>query len=98
MYVTWNGDEANAIQRLHDTYGQAVRVAPNQISYTHPAAWKDIYGHKSGGKIKSFMKDRRFYVGDNRDTASIIIADDANHTRHRRILAHSFSDKVSGSY
>ncbi|KAK1834755.1 cytochrome P450 [Podospora conica] len=29
---------------LHARYGSVVRIAPDQLSYTTPAAWRDIYG------------------------------------------------------
>ena len=32
---------------LHKQYGYAVRVAPNEVSFTSDTAWKTIYGHRS---------------------------------------------------
>lgn len=37
-------------KEMHDKYGEVVRLAPDQISFTSVEAWKDIYGHKVGGK------------------------------------------------
>jgi cytochrome P450 len=90
----WTGTEAHTMIRLHEEYGPIVRTAPRQISYTDASAWKVIYGHKTGGKTKSFEKDPKFYVTDPKSTRHIVTADDPNHTRQRRILANSFSDKV----
>lgn len=79
---------------LHEKYGPVVRTAPRQVSFTDASAWKVIYGHKTGGKTRTFEKDPKFYITDPKSTRHIVIADDANHTRQRRILANSFSDKV----
>ncbi len=32
------------IKQLHDKYGEIVRVAPNELSYTNPDAWQEVYG------------------------------------------------------
>lgn len=32
------------IRRLHDVYGDVVRIAPNELSYNNAEAWSAIYG------------------------------------------------------
>ena len=88
------GSEAKTMLKLHEKYGPVVRTAPRQVSYTDSSAWKVIYGHKVGGKTRTFEKDPKFYLTDPEATRQIVTADDASHTRQRRILANSFSDKV----
>ena len=34
----------------HRKYGPIIRVAPNSVNFTDPQAWKDIYGHRTGGR------------------------------------------------
>jgi len=36
---------------LHNRYGPVVRVAPNELSFLHPDAWRDIYGHRTGSLL-----------------------------------------------
>ncbi|KAL2038432.1 hypothetical protein N7G274_008771 [Stereocaulon virgatum] len=38
-----SGDLPHRIKRLHEQYGPIVRVAPDELSFTDPAAWRDIY-------------------------------------------------------
>jgi len=92
--MMWTGSEHETLQRLHETYGPVVRITPRGINYTDAAAWKDIYGHRTGGKTKTFEKDPTLYINDPTGETHILIANDADHTRYRRILANSFSDKV----
>jgi hypothetical protein len=92
--MLWTGYETQTMLKLHEKYGPIVRTAPRQVSFTDASAWKVIYGHKTGGKTKTFVKDSKFYVTDPTSTRHIVTADDLNHTRQRRILANSFSDKV----
>lgn len=82
------------MSKLHELYGPVVRTAPCEVSFNDASAWKAIYGHKIGGKTRTFEKDPRFYTTDPKSTKHIGTADDPNHTRQRRILANSFSDKV----
>ncbi|KAG9668571.1 benzoate 4-monooxygenase cytochrome P450, partial [Aureobasidium melanogenum] len=92
--MLWTGSEARIMPILHGTYGPVVRIAPRELSFNDASAWKAIYGHKTGGKTRTFEKDPTFYTTNPQSTRHIGTADDPNHTRQRRILANSFSDKA----
>lgn len=92
--MLWTGSEAQTMPNIHDRYGPVVRTAPRELSFNDASAWKTIYGHKTGTKLRTFEKDPKFYNTDPKSTIHIGTADDPNHTRQRRILANSFSDKV----
>lgn len=77
--------------RLHKKYGPIVRIGPNQLSYIDPRAWKDIQGHRVGGR-GGFPKDRSLM--GQQEHSDILHADDATHTRQRRIFSHAFSEKA----
>jgi cytochrome P450 len=94
VVMLWTGSEVRSMLELHEKYGPVVRTAPRQVSFNDASAWKVIYGHKTGGKTRTFEKDPKFYITEPNSTRHIVIADDPNHTRQRRILANSFSDKV----
>jgi cytochrome P450 len=80
--------------QLHENYGEIVRIAPNDLSFTGAGAWKDIYGHRSSGG--QFRKDPKFYFTDEETRASNIFtaSDPAEHARQRKMLAHAFSAKA----
>ncbi|KAH6951099.1 cytochrome P450 [Ilyonectria sp. MPI-CAGE-AT-0026] len=46
------------MRRAHDEYGDVVRIAPNELSFKTPQAYKDIYSHAVRDK-KPFLKSRR---------------------------------------
>lgn len=79
---------------LHDIYGPVVRVSPNELHFNSVQAWDDIYGHRPGHP--NFHKDP-IHVGSVEPVVGVTtltMADDANHARQRRALAHSFSQKA----
>lgn len=45
------------IKELHDQYGDAVRIAPNFLSYNSSVAWEDICGFVKENHKKNFSKD-----------------------------------------
>jgi cytochrome P450 len=75
---------------LHHQYGNVVRIAPDELSFIDSEAWKAIYGTRVGHGQKA--KDSRFYVPTIENAPSIIMSNDADHSRFRRLLSHAFSD------
>ena len=79
--------------QLHDKYGPVVRIAPNSLSFIGQHAWRDIYGFRPGKK--QLQKDPGFYlVQPCHETQDIIAANDKDHSRIRRLLAHAFADNA----
>ncbi|KAJ5085162.1 Cytochrome monooxygenase lcsI [Penicillium argentinense] len=92
LYWTSTGQYHYKLKELHDKYGNVIRTGPTTLVYRSPQAWKDIYGHrKQGGG--SFLKDPKFYLRGPRGP-NILNADDADHSRERRLLSHAFSEKA----
>ncbi|KAJ0387308.1 hypothetical protein COL922a_002549 [Colletotrichum nupharicola] len=80
---------AKKAREIHETYLGTVRVAPNELSYIQPQAWKDILGRP----LKSEMyKDMRFFGGDAFGRDSLVTTLPEDHTRMRRIFSHAFSN------
>ena len=80
--------------KLHEQYGEVVRIGPNVLSYTNPDAWKDIYGHAKGDR-PSLAKDPIFYDDPtSTEVDDIIVANGLDHSRFRRLLSHAFSEKA----
>ncbi|KAJ5364467.1 uncharacterized protein N7496_010180 [Penicillium cataractarum] len=95
VHILWDirGKQHSVVKRLHDQYGSVVRIAPNALVYNSAAAWKDIYGHRKKGQ-KLFVKDPALYSPTPNGTNAIITANDEEHSRMRRLLAHAFSNKA----
>lgn len=85
-----SGFSHRRVLELHQQYGDVVRVAPNELAFSNPDAWKEIMGHRRKGQ------------GENgKDTViwelvphSIIAADREDHSKYRRLLAHGFSNQA----
>lgn len=87
--VSWNGTLTHWLKDLHQHYStDVVRISPDELSFISPSAWKDLCGHRQGHS--SFPKDLGVYAGVD----SILTANDADHSRIRRLLSHAFSDKA----
>ncbi|KAH9906930.1 cytochrome P450 [Xylariomycetidae sp. FL2044] len=87
------GNQIPWMQRLHAEYGPVVRFGPNDVSYTDPQAWKDIYGHRKGQKENP--RCLKFYPDVPNGAPSMAdIRDAAAHIEARRIMAPAFSEKA----
>ncbi|KAH7306093.1 cytochrome P450 [Rhexocercosporidium sp. MPI-PUGE-AT-0058] len=91
--TTLRGNLAYTVKELHDKYGEVVRTAPDELSFTSASASKDIYLRK--GSRPALPKDPHTYAipaGAKHSMATV--PSDADHSRYRRLLSHAFSDKA----
>jgi cytochrome P450 len=93
---------------LHRRYGPVVRVAPDELAFADPRAWRDIMGHQrtagqastfsssaGGGSVsgEEFAKWEQHYRPVPGMTIDIVSAGREEHALLRRCLAHGFSDR-----
>jgi cytochrome P450 len=76
---------------LHARYGDIVRIAPDELAFSHPDAWKDIMGHKNG--LPEMAKADWFYRPLVDEPLHVVNEDNDQHKRLRRQLAYGFSEK-----
>ncbi|KAF3407915.1 Isotrichodermin C-15 hydroxylase [Talaromyces pinophilus] len=95
LYYDLSGVQHLKQKEWHDRYGEVVRIAPDELSYTSAQAWVDICGHRTRDRPGSFEKDPIFFGGTRRKTnIHIIVANDKDHRRLRRLQSHAFSEKA----
>lgn len=76
-------------KNLHEKYGQVVPVAPDELSFTDPAARRDIYPQSSVPAHE--YKDKP----PGKAAENLISASGPDHARFRRILAPAFWENRS---
>jgi cytochrome P450 len=90
-----NGTPHERLLKLHRKYGDVVRIAPDEISFIDPQAWKDIYGHGTRGTRGSNPHKYWRRYGDSSVYApSLLLAPDEDHDRMRRVFTPAFSDRA----
>jgi cytochrome P450 len=62
-------------------------VAPDELSYINPDAWKDIYGNRNIPKNTIWAGQE-----ENKHPVSIVSTDEETHLRNRRALAGAFTE------
>lgn len=76
---------------MHKRYGDIVRIAPDELAFSHPDAWQEIMGHKKGQY--EFTKANWFYRPVEDQPTHVVNETREQHGRLRRQLAHGFSEK-----
>ncbi|KAJ5564005.1 hypothetical protein N7513_000247 [Penicillium frequentans] len=85
------GNLPHKIKRFHEKYGDIVRVAPDELSFIHPDAWRDIYS-----KGREFVRPDEYKDQPPGKTAANLIAcSETEHARLRKILAPGFSERYA---
>ncbi|KAI9710260.1 MAG: hypothetical protein M1820_002754 [Bogoriella megaspora] len=94
LYHMVRGDLTFCLLPLHEKYGSALRISPDELSFTHPDAWKDIYGHRVGKNkaVPELPKSARFYRTKGTLPNIISEKDRDVHTMLRRLLSHGLSE------
>jgi cytochrome P450 len=81
------------VLEFHRKYGPVVRIAPDELAFTDPNAWNDIYGMQNG-RVQN-QKDPYAYTPQVPGFESgIIHANDTKHARLRRIYGPAFTPKA----
>lgn len=76
----------------HKKYGPVVRIAPDELAFSDPRAWKDMHGHRAAGEPE-FPKVQRARKVLPEQPITVITAPREEHGRLRRQMAHGFSDR-----
>ncbi|KAF4543390.1 Cytochrome p450 protein [Lasiodiplodia theobromae] len=88
------GTLVKRITELHNKYGEVIRIAPEELSFTSAdTAWQDVYGFR-GSKKPEMQKDRKWYSTAPNGVTSIIESNREDHSRQRRAYSHAFSDRA----
>ncbi|KAL2801988.1 cytochrome P450 monooxygenase [Aspergillus granulosus] len=91
FYRACNGTLPFDMLGLHQRYGDIVRIAPDELAFSHPDAWKDIMGHKNG--LPEMAKANWFYRPLVEEPLHVVNEDNHQHKRLRRQLAYGFSER-----
>ncbi|KAH9849884.1 cytochrome P450 monooxygenase pc-bph [Lenzites betulinus] len=86
--VAASGHRSEEVYNLHKKYGPFVRLAPNHLSISDPAALTVVYGHGTG-TLKSDFYDA--FVSIQRGLFTT--RSRPEHARKRKIVAHIFAPK-----
>jgi cytochrome P450 len=86
------GRNIRDVARIHEKYGDIVRIAPNELSFAKTEAWNDIFAHRPGQK--EFPRNPIWWSRPPGQPSSFITANDVDHARMRRVLGNAFSEKA----
>ncbi|EFX03415.1 benzoate 4-monooxygenase cytochrome p450 [Grosmannia clavigera kw1407] len=87
LYYAWKGERHIEFWRLHEKYGNAVRFAPNSLSFNSNSALKEIYGFRANVRKSEFYDAFVHPAPNTHNTREKDI-----HARKRRVLSQAFSD------
>lgn len=88
MFSLWSGRSHHHFKGLHDRFGPVVRVAPNELSFADPAAWRDIYSNQ-------FPKSAVWHAAQSgRADAIINCLGREEHARMKKLLEPGFTKEA----
>ena len=85
-----SGNLVHDVRKIHERYGETVRLAPDEISFAKEEAWHDIFGIRTGHQ--PFNKNPIYFsppLGQPHNIVTTANVDD--HARMRRVLNYAFT-------
>ncbi|KAH4228981.1 hypothetical protein HBI06_091500 [Parastagonospora nodorum] len=81
---------------IHEKFGDVVRISPDELSFTSPQAWRDIYGYgaREGAGHAPPKNLHRYNSNVNGVPSLVTTEDNAEHARKRKIFSPAFSDRA----
>ena len=89
VFIDMAGDRTATIDSLHKKYGTAVRVGPNEVSFSGIDTIKEIYGQRT-----PYMKAPIYHTFSIPPLGIFALTDRVAHSQRRRLLSHAFSPAV----
>lgn len=87
------GNLAQDIRQIHEEYGDAVRVAPNEVSFATPDAWRDV--HTTRSCQRPFPKNPLWYQPPPGQVFSLPTTPNyTDHARMRGLLKGAFTERA----
>lgn len=83
----YQGNATRKVYQLHQKHGTAVRIGPNEVSFSSLSALRTIYGAGSGFERTEFYRMFDVYGRQNLFT----FAGTKEHAERKKILAHAYS-------
>ncbi|KAL4897375.1 cytochrome P450 [Aspergillus ambiguus] len=93
LWKMLRGELPRKIKAYHDKYGPVVRVAPDELSFDDPAAWKDIYLNQTLDRLSQLQSRATGSSVDDVLTSPIRI-----HPNVQEISGPAFSEASTDSY
>lgn len=89
MYHLYLGDLETAERELHKRYGHLVRIAPNEVSSSDPAAIPTIY------RMQNPLNKSDYYptfrpIGISKQADLFTDTDEVSHTKYRKIVMPAY--------
>ncbi|GFF55340.1 probable sterigmatocystin biosynthesis P450 monooxygenase stcL [Aspergillus udagawae] len=94
IYHQLAGDLPYKTLDWHNTYGEVVRVAPDELSYNSSRAYHDVHVWRDNDLRSGLEKDKTWYSQSINSVPVIVTAENKDHSRLRGIMVHAFSDRA----
>ena len=93
FYLTWTGQKVAFLERVHRECGDAVRIAPDELSMIGVDAWKDTHGRSAKSEVARTPLPKHWdkYVHSPNGAHNLFDAPDVEHDRMRQLFQPAFS-------
>ncbi|VUC29307.1 unnamed protein product [Clonostachys rosea] len=85
-----SGQTHQTLYKLHQEYGDFVRISPDELSIQGEHVWNELMGHRKQG-VSENGKDPAVFSFSKFGLNSVVGGSREDHARMRRSLAHGFS-------
>lgn len=86
MVIDISGYRTLTLHKLHQRYGSAVRIGPNEVSFSNIDSVREVYGQQT-----NFMKAPIYETMSTPPLGIFSLREKSAHSQRRRLLSHAFA-------
>jgi len=86
MVLDLSGYRTLTFHKLHQKYGSAIRVGPNEISLSNVDTIKEVYGQQT-----NFIKAPVYELMSQEPLGIFSLREKSAHSQRRKLLSHAFA-------
>ncbi|KAJ7754164.1 cytochrome P450 monooxygenase [Mycena maculata] len=95
LWVGISGRRSQIIHKIHKKYGPIIRISPSEISFSHPAAYSDVYSFGKNKATKSTFYDAFASIGLTNVFTS---RSKTEHSQKRKLLHSLFTAEIAREF
>lgn len=89
-----SGSLVTDVCKIHEQYGDIVRIAPDEVSFARKEAWLEVFAHPTGGALPFYKNPIFFKSPPGQPTNLVTTINLQDNQRMRKVVLPAFTERA----